>query len=256
MSASGQRSLRSLLFGLGKLVVAGLLLGYLVSSGRLRFDLLATGWQHPGPLLLGALLVLGNLLGTALRFWWLLRACDIPLGCWLALRICFIGNAFNMVLLGGAGGDVVRVVMVGEATGSRLGATAAVFVDRLCGLVGLLLLAALAVLSVPRLAFANEALQALAAVALIASAACAGGFAVGSARQLGGARAGRLALLGSLLLTLLAGLGWGLARSTWLPAGLLLVAVALAGGLAWRLATIEPQTGDGLLRRLAGHLRV
>jgi uncharacterized protein (TIRG00374 family) len=93
------------------------------------------------------LLLLGAALGltviamvglTALRWRQLIAAqgMSASLG---ALAIDYmVGYAFNMILPGSVGGDVYRVIRLGDRTKNRSGALASVVTERLLGLVGLL----------------------------------------------------------------------------------------------------------------------
>jgi uncharacterized membrane protein YbhN (UPF0104 family) len=122
-------------------------LAYLVGSGNLS-------WTHlqvrPGGYLLvagAALLTVLNLTITFVRFWLLLQGARTPVSLPAAMQMGFIGAFFNSFLMGGIGGDVVKLVYVVRETGSRATALAGVMMDRVVGLLGLLLLGALAFLT-------------------------------------------------------------------------------------------------------------
>lgn len=160
---------RSALMPVAKIGIVVVLLWYLMGSDRLRWSALQGALERPGPLVLGAALVLTNLLATAYRYWWLVRSIGGAVGRREALRICLAGNFFNMFFLGGAGGDAMRVVMTARAGLSGPDAVAAVLIDRLCGFLGLAMIAAVAVVigsgamaSDPQLATLGLALLAVA----------------------------------------------------------------------------------------------
>lgn len=77
---------------------------------------------------------------AALRWRIVLRAVDVRVSAYTALRFSFIGLFFNNGLPTGLGGDAVRAWMMGVRTGRRAAVAASVLVDRLAAvwaLVGL-----------------------------------------------------------------------------------------------------------------------
>lgn len=102
-------------------------------------------WDH-----LAAAQVLVTL-GIGVSFWrWygLVRALQLPITLFSALRIGYIGHAFGLVSIGTFGSDAVRVFYVAkENPDQKTLAFISVFVDRLCGLLGLFILTSAAILS-------------------------------------------------------------------------------------------------------------
>jgi len=75
------------------------------------------------------------------RFWFLLRAQNIRIRLWEAIRLTFLGQFFNMVVPGTVGGDLVKAWYVSRHTHKTAGVIMTIFVDRLVGLLELVLMA-------------------------------------------------------------------------------------------------------------------
>jgi uncharacterized membrane protein YbhN (UPF0104 family) len=115
-------------------------LAYLIGSGQLRpADLRLRAGALPYVAGAFALLAMGSLASYA-RYGIVARAVDVPLPLFGALRLGMIGGFFNTILLGGVGGDAVKLIYVMREAGTRAGALASVVVDRVIGLLGLLAL--------------------------------------------------------------------------------------------------------------------
>lgn len=85
---------------------------------------------------------------TLIRWWYLVRALELPLGFKDALRIGFLGYLFNLAPMGIVGGDLLKAVMLARANERRLRvrAVASVVVDRMIGLYVLFVVATAAIL--------------------------------------------------------------------------------------------------------------
>ena len=84
---------------------------------------------------------------TFVRWWFLIRALEIPCRFHDALRISFWGYLFNFLPLGIVSGDVVRIVMLAhEHPTHKTKAATSVFVDRAIGLYVLFVVASAAIL--------------------------------------------------------------------------------------------------------------
>jgi len=84
---------------------------------------------------------------TFVRWWYLVRALDIPCRFTDAIRISFWGYLFNLAPLGIVGGDLVKAVMLAhEHHQYRAKAVASVLFDRVVGLYLLFVVAATAIL--------------------------------------------------------------------------------------------------------------
>jgi len=99
--------------------------------------------------LLGAAVALcgGAVILTLIRWWYLVRALDLPLRLSQALRIGFLGYLFNLAPMGIVGGDLLKAWMLARhQRGQRTKAFATVVVDRLIGLYVLFVVATGAIL--------------------------------------------------------------------------------------------------------------
>ena len=84
---------------------------------------------------------------TFVRWWYLVRALDVPCRFRDIVRISFWGYLFNLAPLGIVGGDLVKAVMLGhEHPTCRTKGLAAVLVDRIIGLYVLFIVATAAIL--------------------------------------------------------------------------------------------------------------
>jgi hypothetical protein len=102
-----------------------------------RWDLLA----------IAAALTLAMALITFIRWYWLMRALDLPVTLRDAIRLGFIGYLLNFVSVGAVGGDLFKAILTArQCPGRRTEAVATVVVDRVLGLYSILLLATGAIL--------------------------------------------------------------------------------------------------------------
>lgn len=86
---------------------------------------------------------------TFVRWYYLVRALDMPFRFREAMRISFLGYLFNMAPTGIVGGDLLKAVMVARQQRKRRAqAVATVVVDRIIGLYVLFVVAAAAVLAI------------------------------------------------------------------------------------------------------------
>ena len=112
----------------------------------------------------------GGLVLLAIRWRLLLAAAGVSLGWGRSIRLVFVGYFFNLFLPTSVGGDVVRVLGVGQ--GARLSVVgSSVLVERFLGFACLLTIGLVASFTVPTLSVARNAL-------LVAAAAFAGGTAL------------------------------------------------------------------------------
>jgi uncharacterized protein (TIRG00374 family) len=98
---------------------------------------------HYGPLILAAMICLGSVLLTFLRWYILVRAQDLPFTPADALRLGLVGYFFNTFLPFSVGGDLVKATYLARAQSRRTVAVATVLLDRAVGLCGLFWLAAI-----------------------------------------------------------------------------------------------------------------
>jgi uncharacterized membrane protein YbhN (UPF0104 family) len=120
-------------------VVIGLV-SYLVASGKLNARQLRPTWDTV-PLYGLAVLSLCAVVGlVSIRHWLLLRALGISVKIREVVKLGLIGAFFNTFLLGGMGGDLVKVAYLARGTHELARPAASVMMDRGLGLVALFLL--------------------------------------------------------------------------------------------------------------------
>ncbi len=110
------------------------------------------------PLLGLSLLFSGTaVLLTLIRWYYLVRALEIPFTLKDALRIGLVGYLFNLAPAGVVGGDLLKAYLVAlHCPGRRTQAVASVFVDRVIGLYLLFVVASAAILLTGFAEFGNE----------------------------------------------------------------------------------------------------
>lgn len=142
--------LKTIFINLLKLTLAAGLIGWLLSSGKLDFKLLASLKSHPFAVLLASVLCVLNFLLISYRWKSVLGArstVDIPL--FGLLKITWIGQFFSSVLPGSVSGDLVKILYIQkfEKAVSKQFLFASILIDRLMGLAGLILLVGISSLS-------------------------------------------------------------------------------------------------------------
>jgi hypothetical protein len=135
--------LKTIFLNLLKFSLAALLIGWLLSSGKLDFKLLANLAQHPLAVSSALILSVFNFCLTSLRWKSILKArstVEIPL--FGMLQITWIGQFFSSVLPGSVSGDLVKILYVQkfEPNFSKKFLFASILIDRVMGLSGLILL--------------------------------------------------------------------------------------------------------------------
>jgi len=90
-------------------------------------------WVVPGVALAGLTVLL-----TAVRLWLLLAAQGIRITLWRATELTLIGNLFNLVAVGGIGGDAARIyLLIRDHPERKVAVTMTVMFDHLVGLVAM-----------------------------------------------------------------------------------------------------------------------
>ena len=148
-----ENNLKRLLITLLKIALSAAILGYLVwnsTRGEKNVNVFANLRNQPKdwPMLAAAwACCTAAVLLTFVRWWYLVRALDIPCRFADAIRISFWGYLFNLAPLGIVAGDLVKAVMLDhEHRGHRAKALASVLVDRIIGLYVLFVVATAAIL--------------------------------------------------------------------------------------------------------------
>ncbi len=136
----------TLLFKIGVPIA---ILGYLFWSAQRDNAFTDLAQQSKNWPLLGlALLSCGTAVTlTVVRWYWLVRALDIPITLQEALRFGFLGYLFNLAPMGIVGGDLLKSYLLARHHPSeKTAAVATVFVDRVIGLYMLFMVASVAIL--------------------------------------------------------------------------------------------------------------
>src|SRR5439155_2965630 len=94
-------------------------------------------------LALAAVITLASVLLTFLRWYFLVRAQDLPFTISSALRLGMIGFYLSTFLPGSVGGDIIKAAFIAREQSRRTVAVTTVIVDRVIGLCGLFWLVAL-----------------------------------------------------------------------------------------------------------------
>ena len=116
-------------------------------AGENVFEQLLHQPKHWGALAAAWVFCASAVLLTLIRWWYLVRALEVPLQFKDALRIGFLGYLFNLSPFGIVGGDLLKGWMLArEHRGRRVKAFASVVVDRMIGLYMLFVVATAAIL--------------------------------------------------------------------------------------------------------------
>jgi len=132
-----------------KIGISAGLIAYLFIQARNNeaFDQLRDQPKQWGLLVTAWLCVLAGLSTTIVRWFFLVRALELPFRLRDAFRLGFLGYLLNFVSLGSVGGDLFKAVFIAhEQPGRRAEAVATVVVDRMIGLYAMFLVATAAVL--------------------------------------------------------------------------------------------------------------
>jgi uncharacterized membrane protein YbhN (UPF0104 family) len=140
---------RRLLTGAAKVGLSALILGYLLIRARSdgAFEELwdcSKNWSQLGG---GLAACMAAVVLIHIRWYFLVRAMDIPFSLKAAFRVGFVGYLFNLAPMGAVGGDLIRSVMlIRHSPGQRAKAVASVLVDRVIGLYLLFVVASTVIL--------------------------------------------------------------------------------------------------------------
>jgi uncharacterized membrane protein YbhN (UPF0104 family) len=97
---------------------------------------------------------------TLIRWYYLVRALDLPFTFRESLRLGFLGYLFNLAPMGIVGGDLLKAVMLArQQHGHRAEAVATVFIDRIIGLYMLFVVASVAILLTGMYQLSNPKIQ-------------------------------------------------------------------------------------------------
>ena len=131
----------------GKFLLASVVIGWLVSTGKIDFKAMKNLLQ-PQIILVGLLITIANVGFSSERWLLLLRSQNIEIQRWMALKLTLIGLFFNFVVPGGVGGDLVKGFYASSHTPhAKLATAVSVAMDRLVGLYTILIMALIALIS-------------------------------------------------------------------------------------------------------------
>jgi len=139
--AKPKRSTRSLLINAVLVALAFGLLGLAIWKNRAQVQKVLNGPLDGRWFALAMAVNLTGVVLTFVRWYFLVRALDIPFRLRDALRLGFIGNVFNLVIPGAVGGDLIKAYYLYREQAKKAQAIASMVIDRIVGLLGLFLLA-------------------------------------------------------------------------------------------------------------------
>ncbi len=149
--------MKKVLINIAKLVLVGLLLYWLATTGKLEFSELTILLKKPSILIAAiGLWVFAALIIGSLRWNLLLRGLGIQIPLLRAMRLQLIGFFFNTAMPGAVGGDVIKgmYVLREKTATSKTNALLTIVLDRIIGLVAIFAIAGVAILT--RLDFVRE----------------------------------------------------------------------------------------------------
>jgi glycosyltransferase 2 family protein len=138
--------LKTYLINTFKILVAGLLIGWLLRSGKLDFKLISQLQDHLFEVAAAVVLSILNLFFISFRWKGILKArCTAFLPITGILRVNWIGQFFSSVLPGSVSGDLVKILYIQKYDQSltKKFVFASILIDRVMGLSGLILLVGL-----------------------------------------------------------------------------------------------------------------
>jgi glycosyltransferase 2 family protein len=126
-----------------KIIVFLILILYLVSNETIKLDILFNNlFLQYQIILISILLIFISILIGSFRWYLILKIFKFNINYYKVFKITYIGNFFNSLLLGGYGGDALRVYYIYNATNEKkLVLSSTVLIDRIFGLVGLCIIA-------------------------------------------------------------------------------------------------------------------
>ena len=142
--------MKKILITLIKIGLAAAIVGYLVWRAweNDAFDELARQSKNWWLLAVALAACASAVLLTMIRWYYLVRALELPFTLKDALRLGFLGYLFNLAPMGIVGGDLLKAVMLARHHPDRRPeAVATVFVDRIIGLYFLFVVASVAILA-------------------------------------------------------------------------------------------------------------
>lgn len=166
----GEQVLKKVLINLLKYGCSAAIIAYLVWDARSnssfsdlwnqpkRWDVLAAAWMF----------CMASVVLTIVRWYYLVRALDLPFSMKDAFRLGFLGYLLNFVSLGSVGGDLFKAIFIArEHQRRRAQAVATVLIDRIIGLFALFIVATVAILVTDMMASTVREVQVICRATLI-----------------------------------------------------------------------------------------
>lgn len=122
-----------------KIVISLLLISYLIFDESIKLSLLLDSFfLFKVELLMLILIIFFTILIGAYRWYLILKVFNFDISLYKVFKITYIGNFFNNLILGGYGGDALRIHYICKASDKKkLTLFATVLIDRIIGAIGL-----------------------------------------------------------------------------------------------------------------------
>lgn len=156
--ASSPHRVRKFIVGFIKVLFACAILGFLFSKvdpEALRN--LVNGPKKIDLLVLAFFWVLIAHLITYIRWWQLVSSLGVDFPLLVAIRVGFLGSAFNLVSFGAVGGDLFKAIVASRTAPKKAPeVVASIVVDRVVGLIGLILVTYISLEAYCRMSFGGD----------------------------------------------------------------------------------------------------
>lgn len=162
--------MKKLLLTLLKIGISAAIISYLVMDAYRNkvFGQLVAQPKDWWLLTLAALSCCSATVLTLIRWYYLVRALDLPFTLKEAMRLGLLGYLFNLAPMGIVGGDLLKAVMLARhQRGKRAEAAASVFIDRVIGLYMLFIVASVAILVTGFYQHPSETIQLICRITLV-----------------------------------------------------------------------------------------
>lgn len=128
------------MFGVAKLAIGIAIVGWLLWSNKDAVSAIDSESLRPGLLFFGGTVLFVAIAVSFVRWWTLVNAVGLSLRLGDAMVMGYVGYAFNLLLPGAVGGDLVKSVMIARRQSRRVAAITTVVMDRIVGLMGLVII--------------------------------------------------------------------------------------------------------------------
>ncbi|MDQ7248367.1 lysylphosphatidylglycerol synthase transmembrane domain-containing protein [Dongia sedimenti] len=144
--SAGRHPVRSIAITLLQLLICGFAVWLVVRLDLVDFSLLAGLLDHPGAIAIVFCLSLATVPVAGFRWYLLMRAQAVDVRLLPTIRVTAIAAAGNALILGGIGGEVVRVAFAARRIpGQRTAALTSIVLDRVLAMLGALLIGSAAI---------------------------------------------------------------------------------------------------------------